>query len=188
LTEVKLWLIRHLPPAIAPGVCYGRTDLSLQVPLHAASDAVIHIRKSVPAGLPVYSSPLRRCAELACVLSDGVIQDARLQEMDFGSWEMQAWEAIGQSALDQWAANLAGFRPPGGETGYELQYRTLDWLREVSRQHANMVVVTHAGVMRALQAHHQGLPGDAWLRLRYDYGQVLCLEFTSKQINAAPVQ
>jgi hypothetical protein len=32
------------------------------------------------------------------------------------------------------------------------------------------------------------LPGERWLDLRYDYGQVLALEFTPEQIVAAPVQ
>lgn len=185
---MRLWLVRHLPPAVPPGVCYGRTDLALQTPLQAETDTVNRIRQCLPEGLPVYSSPLRRCAELAGILSDSVVHDPRLQELDFGAWEMQSWDAIGPLALDGWAADLVGFRPPGGETGYELQHRALDWLRETSRLHTDMAVVTHAGVMRALQAHHQALPGAHWLGLRYDYGQVLCLEFTAEQISAAPVQ
>jgi hypothetical protein len=32
------------------------------------------------------------------------------------------------------------------------------------------------------------LPGADWLSLRYAYGQVVQLELTTEQINAAPVQ
>ena len=186
--RVRLWLVRHLPPAVSAGVCYGRTDLPLAVPLQAQAEMVNRIRQNVPEGLPVFSSPLRRCAELALALSDHVAHAPRLRELDFGAWEMQSWDDIGPAALDAWADDLAGFRPPAGETGYELQQRALEWLREASRLHTDMVVVTHAGVMRALQAHQQSLPGTDWLVLRYDYGQVVQLEFTTEQINMAPVQ
>lgn len=185
---MRLWLVRHLPPAVSTGVCYGRTDLPLAAPLQAQAETVNRIRQKLPEGLPVYSSPLRRCAELAHALNDRVAHDPRLRELDFGAWEMQSWEAIGTAALDAWADDLAEFRPPEGETGYELQQRALAWLREVSRLHTDVVVVTHAGVMRALQAHQQSLPGADWLVLRYDYGQVVPLEFTAEQINTAPVQ
>ena len=143
---------------------------------------------SLPLSVPVFSSPLRRCAELADILKRTHLHDQPLKELHFGHWEMLAWEAIGPEALDAWAGDLAGFRPPGGETGYELQQRVLHWLKEISVIHDEVIVITHAGVIRALQAHQQKLPGAQWLTLRYDYGQLVCLDFTIDQIDAAPVQ
>jgi alpha-ribazole phosphatase len=140
------------------------------------------------ASLPVFSSPLQRCAELAVQLHPAPTIDARLQELHFGDWERQTWDAIGPSALDDWAADIAGFRPPRGETGYELQQRVLAWLHDIAIDGAEMIVVTHAGVMRALQAYHLQLHGHQWLSLRYDYGQVLCLDFSAEQIRATSVQ
>ena len=189
---MRLCLIRHLPPDVPPGVCYGQTDLALKDPASAVADALPVLRTQLaamlPEGAPVFASPLQRCLTLANALSSDVIEEPRLRELNFGSWEMRAWDEIGPEALDAWAANIAGFRPPGGETGDELQARALDWLRESSQQHGYAIVITHAGVMRALQAHHQQLPGADWLRLRYDYGQLLCLDFTLEQIHASPVQ
>ena len=124
----------------------------------------------------------------AAALDAAYVQDSRLKELNFGAWEMQPWDDIGAQALDAWANDLAGFRPPDGETGYELQQRALAWLREISDQHDEVIVVTHAGVIRALQAHHQALQGAAWLTLRYDYGQLVCLDFSIDQIHTAPVQ
>lgn len=184
---MKLWLIRHLPPAVLPGICYGKTDLPLQTALKDQWNSVENLKRELPE-VPVFSSPLVRCAELARVLSDAPVMDDRLAELDFGAWEMQAWEDIGPAALDAWAQNVAGFRPPQGETGYELQNRALAWLQEVSQRWEAGIVVTHAGVMRALEAHHQRLPGNQWLSLRYDYGQLMCLDFSSEQIRQAPVQ
>lgn len=185
---IRLWLVRHLPPAVAQGVCYGQTDLPLQTPLAQQSETVNALRDQLPKTVPVFSSPLLRCAELAAVLDAAYMPDSRLQELCFGDWEMQSWENIGPQALDAWANDIAGFRPPNGETGHELQQRALAWLREISDRHDEVIVVTHAGVMRVLQAHHQALPGTAWLTLRYDYGQLVCLDFSIDQIDAAPVQ
>ena len=158
------------------------------MPLVQQTETVKVLRDRLPKAVPVFSSPLMRCAELATVLDAAYVQDSRLQELHFGAWEMQSWEDIGAQALDAWANDIAGFRPPDGETGYELQQRALAWLREISERHDEVIVVTHAGVMRALQAHHQALPSAAWLTLRYDYGQLVCLDFSIDQIDAAPVQ
>ena len=189
---MRLCLIRHFPPEVTPGVCYGRTDLPLKTPVHCDLTRVDglceQLAKRSMVNAPVFSSPLQRCRELASVLSPDYIEDVRLRELDFGDWEMQTWDAIGPAALDAWAANIAGFRPPGGETGQELQQRVLAWLREISARHHHAIVVTHAGVIRALQAHHQRLPGMDWLKLRYDYGELQYLDFTLEQIQATPVQ
>lgn len=188
MKSIRLWLIRHLPPAVPSGVCYGQTDLLLQTPVAQELDTVSALCQQLPTGVPVFTSPLARCLDLARVIDEQPVQDVRLKELNFGDWEMQPWEAIGPQALDAWANDLAGFRPPGGETGYELQHRVLDWLKEVSAEYSEAVVVTHAGVIRALQAHQQVLPGSQWLTLRYDYGQIVCLDFTFDQIHVAPVQ
>ena len=188
MKSIRLWLIRHLPPAVPAGVCYGQTDLALQTPISQQSDAVNALRQKLPLSVPVFSSPLRRCAELADMLNRTPLHDQRLKELHFGRWEMQAWDAIGPEALDAWAGEVGGFRPPGGETGDERQQRRVDWLKEISDIHDEVIVIIHAGVIRALQAHQQKLPGAQWLTLRDDYGQLVCLDFTIDQIHAAPVQ
>lgn len=185
---MHLWLIRHFEPDVLPGVCYGQTDLGLKESAADRAHKVAALRTQVPPDAPVFSSPLRRCAEIAASLSTNVVIDDRLRELHFGDWEMRSWDEIGAAGLDAWANDLAGFRPPAGETGYEVQRRALHWLQEMAGQHKAAIVVTHAGVMRALQAHHQCLPGAQWLSLRYDFGQLLALEFTHDQIHAAPVQ
>ena len=189
---MRLCLIRHFEPNIAPGICYGQTDLALKTPVHHEPTRVDVLRKQlarfVNVQAPVFSSPLQRCSALAAILSPDFGADSRLRELHFGDWEMQSWDTIGPVALDAWATDLAGFRPPAGETGHELQQRALDWLREISMTHDCAVAVTHAGVMRALQAHHQALQGAYWLNLRYGYGELVCLDFTAGQIHAAPVQ
>jgi alpha-ribazole phosphatase len=189
---VRLWLIRHFEPEVASGICYGQTDLNLRHPIDGNADHLMRLKNQLielgAAHAPIISSPLRRCAQIATWLNSSAKFDDRLRELHFGDWEMQTWDVIGASSLDAWANDLAGFRPPGGETGHELQKRALDWLRDTAEAHESAIVVTHAGVMRVLEAHHQRLPGAQWLDLRYDYGQVLALEWSAEQISAAPVQ
>jgi alpha-ribazole phosphatase len=185
---MTITLIRHTSVNVPSGICYGQSDIDVSD--NFKSEAPIVKDKLASNNYDaVYSSPLQRCEKLAhyCGFENPTI-DARLMEINFGNWEMQAWDAIGPTALDAWAANIAGFRPPGGETGHELQQRVLAWLREISDRHHHAIVVTHAGVIRALQAHHQRLSGTNWLKLRYDYGELLYLDFTLEQIQAAPVQ
>ena len=170
-----LHLIRHPPPEIAAGVCYGQLDVAAQ----AVATAAARLQPLLPENAPVYSSPLRRCQALAEALHPAPQFDARLQEMHFGAWEGCPWDEISIDALDAWAADVAGFAPPGGESGRAVQARAVAFLTELLENPApELVVVTHAGVMRALLAHWQGLPGERWLELRFDFAQVTSVELT----------
>jgi alpha-ribazole phosphatase len=81
--------------------------------------------------------------------------DARLQEMDFGAWEGQLWSALPRADLDRWAADVAGFRPPGGECFHDVLARLRDALNILRAPH---LIVTHAGVIRAAQHALGGMP------------------------------
>ena len=159
-----LHLIRHPKPLVEPGICYGRLDI---LGKNAAAVAA-GLRAVLPADLPVWSSPLRRCRELAEHLQAEPMLDARLVEMDFGSWEGRPWEAIPRHELDAWAADVAGYAPPGGESPRQLQLRALDFVAGLDVSEA--VIVTHAGVIRTLLAHWQGLPPERWTELVFGYG------------------
>lgn len=172
---MRLYLVRHPRPRVAPGVCYGRLDLELAEP---ASAAAARISSQLPPGLPLWSSPARRCRELAEALHPAPRTDARLWEMDFGQWEGRSWDEIGPAALDDWAADPAGFVPPGGESGLQVQARALAFVDELQAAGlAAAILVTHAGIMRALLAYQQQLPGHRWLALRFGYEEVLMLRW-----------
>lgn len=165
-----LHLVRHPPPEIAPGICYGRLD----VPAQTVEASAARLRLLLPPALPVWSSPLQRARALAEALHPAPQIDPRLAEMDFGAWEGRSWDEIGADSLDEWASDVAGFRPPGGESGLEVQARALAWLAE--RDEAEVVVITHAGVKRVLLAHWLQLSPSRWLELRFDFGAVTTVE------------
>lgn len=165
---MQLYLIRHPQPEVAEGVCYGRTDLPLREPWTA--DCLI---ERLPAGLPVVSSPLRRCAEFAAALSPQATIDPRLTELDFGVWEMQTWDAIPRAQIDAWTADPLGFKGHGGESVTQMQARVRLALAGLE---GDCVWVTHAGVMKLVLAELLALPQDEWLSLRFAHAEVTVLE------------
>ena len=168
---MRLHLIRHPAPCIAPGLCYGRLDVAAD----NASAVAATLQPALPADAPVYSSPLRRCAELAACLRPLPLFDARLAEIDFGAWEGRAWDDIPRAELDAWAADIAGYAPPGGESPWQLQARALAFVHSLPDEEA--VIVTHAGVIRTLLAWSQQLPPERWCELNFAYGSHTVWEF-----------
>lgn len=157
---------------MAPGICYGRSDLvSADDPVACA--AKLYAR--LPQGLPLYTSPLRRCVDLARALHPAPIMDDRLVEMDFGDWEMQAWDNIPRGEIDAWSAAPLDYAPPGGEPATALRDRVRAFLREHAGQ-AGLVAVTHAGVMKLFAAELLGLPTHEWLSLRFEFGEAFVIE------------
>ncbi len=179
---MELVLVRHPQPEVAPGICYGRSDVPAS-PAAIAAVAQTLFDAGLPGALPVFASPLRRCAELAALLGAPVTFDARLAEMDFGAWEMQPWDVIPRAEIDSWSADLLHYRPGGGETVMDVARRVaafLDALRQADQPRA--LLVCHAGSMRLLAALHAGGSIEkAALRAaseahRIDYGGIVVLK------------
>ncbi|MES2264136.1 MAG: histidine phosphatase family protein [Pseudomonadota bacterium] len=156
---MRLILIRHPQPLVAPGICYGGTDLAVAADEVARVHAAL--RASLPAGAPIYSSPLRRCAELAKNLGTPIL-DPRLAEMHFGAWEMRSWDDIARAEIDAWAADLVHYRPGGGENVLQVATRVAAFHAELARlPHEQVVVICHAGTIRLLTACRAGrAPAD----------------------------
>ncbi|RTL32703.1 MAG: phosphoglycerate mutase, partial [Rhodocyclaceae bacterium] len=96
---MELYLIRHPRPAVAPGICYGQTDLGLA---ESAADVAARLRPLLPADFALYASPLTRARLLAEALGTPRLEP-RLKEIHFGEWEGRSYDDIGRAALDAWA-------------------------------------------------------------------------------------
>ena len=179
---MQLHLIRHPRPAVEPGICYGQTDLGL-----AESPAAVaeRLRPLLPESFALHASPLARARLLAESLGRPRL-DERLKEIHFGDWEGRSFTDIG-SAIDDWAADPLGFRPPGGESPREMATRVLQWLAEhgltprtpdAAGLRASpplpdaLVVVAHGGPLRAIAGHLLGMPPERWIGLDFGCGQV----------------
>lgn len=73
--------------------------------------------------------------------------DARLAEFDFGHWDGEPWERIGQQAMEAWTRDFARHRPGGGECIAELLARCAGFLADPAC-HA-VCAVGHAGWISA---------------------------------------
>lgn len=165
---MRIYLIRHPLPDVAPDTCYGRTDLGLaeDPERHATS-----LRALLPPDVPIYSSPLTRCRRLAELLHEEPAFDERLAEIDFGDWEMKRWDDIDRALIDAWAADPFHFVPPGGEAVVALRARVAGCLADLPDE---AVLVTHAGVIKCCTAILAG--EEDWFGLRFDYGAASLIE------------
>ncbi len=177
---MRLILVRHPQPQAEPGICYGSADLPL-IP-GEAERALAALRPILPALAPLYASPLRRCAALANLLGQPVF-DPRLRELDFGAWEMRHWNTIPRADVDAWAADMAHYRPGGGESAAEAAARVLAFRRDLLEQpHEQAVIICHAGTIRLLQAYEPGMSAPetalhgARAAHRIGYGEAVMVE------------
>ncbi|MBN9459983.1 MAG: histidine phosphatase family protein [Burkholderiales bacterium] len=142
---------RHPRPLGAEGLCLGRTDLPVD-PRRARRLAqrmrALARRERLPA--VVWTSPLERCRAVGRVLrAAGWVHrvDARLVELDFGTWDGLAWSSVPRAAIDAWLADFLHHRPGGGESLAELLAR----VRAVLEERPRALLVTHGGWLSAAQ-------------------------------------
>ena len=165
---MELILVRHTQPLVADGVCYGVTDLDLAPTF---DDEAARIVATLPPVERLVTSPLGRCRRLAdrvgAAQSLVPVVDERLREMDFGRWEGMPWNAIPRAELDAWAADFLHARPHGGESVHMLYERSRSAIADYRATGLSHIVVTHAGVIKAVRAEDQ-YP-DAW-RSNVEFG------------------
>ena len=152
---MKLWLLRHAQVVLKPGLCYGASDVAADGALNL--EAAQRAAAFLPQGLSVCTSALGRTQQLGEALQGlrpdlgQPRADARLNEMNFGQWELQRWDVIPRAAFDAWMADFAQHRFGGAESTQAILDRVgaaLADLRE--RETEEAVWITHAGVIRAV--------------------------------------
>ena len=170
---MDIYLIRHTQTATDPGLCYGQSDIALADSFDNETDSLHDKLPEFNDDCKVYSSPLTRCLKLAETFSDTVTADARLQELDFGDWEGKRFDDIDADVLQHWTNNFVTAAPPNGENFEDLYRRAGDFWQDLLATGAEQVlVVTHAGVIRALLARALNLPLANSFQLRIDSGSV----------------
>ncbi len=173
---MDIFFIRHTETVVEKGVCYGISDVSLK----DASFENFHQQK---AKLPqqfdeVISSPLKRCLQLAHHLTDKeIITDERLIELDFGNWEMKPWSEIPETEITPWMNDFVTISPPNGESFVTLAKRTSSFVDELrNRPEKTILVVAHAGSIRAMLSEVLSIPLKESFKLHLDFGGIIQVE------------
>jgi len=176
-----LWLLRHAQVDCAPGQCYGASDVPALA--EATRDAAVRAARVLPADVPLRSSPLQRCTDLAQALrpAHALITDARLAEMNFGGWEGGPWSAIARHEFDAWTADFGDGRAGGhGESTRQFMARVGTAFEEWRAAGEDAIWVTHAGVMRAVLLWRAGtrhvVRADQWPSQQIGFGEVLRID------------
>lgn len=179
---MRVFLVRHTPVDLPDGICYGRTDVELAPGWEAAFAATaLKIPAEASRRASLYSSPRRRCLQLAHTLGLPVTPDERLSEYDFGRWELRAWTDIPRHEIRAWAADLVHRPAPDGERLLDVARRAADFFTELS-EHAveDAIVLTHGGVIRCLLAQTLNMPLADVFRLTVDYGSVSLIRLAER--------
>lgn len=184
---MQVFLIRHPSTAVPSTLCYGRTDVELSSKATRELDGLAEsLRARLPRDAELYSSPLRRCRELAERLHPSPIVDTRIGELDFGEWEMRPWDAIPRAELDAWAAAPLEYTIPGGESVARMCARVAEFLEERRAAGSErLALVTHAGVIKIALGIARGVPTQEWMAWRFEHGSLQVLEWQPRRLSGA---
>jgi alpha-ribazole phosphatase len=113
----------------------------------------------------IITSPLIRCHQFACDYATSIdkplLVDSNLQELDFGTWDGQSYQALWQQPnpeltafyQDPWQQT-----PPNGESVVDFCLRVdLAW-QDLLQRRGTSLVICHGGVIRYLMAKILGMP------------------------------
>lgn len=171
---MDIYLIRHTKTATVNGLCYGQSDVALADSFMVEAQLIHEKLPMLSADCLVISSPLSRCLQLAQTFGKPVTLDDRLQEVNFGDWENQRFDDIDADSVKMWTENFVSLPPPNGESFSDLCRRAGSYWDELvaHRPAEQVLLITHAGVIRALFAHVLGLPPANAFKFRVDVGSV----------------
>jgi alpha-ribazole phosphatase len=174
---MEIYLIRHTTPLVEKGICYGQSD----IPLAGTFEAEwIAIQQTLPKTIDcLYTSPLTRCLQLAKKLEQHykvpLLPDKRLMEMDFGEWEMKAWNNIEKQDLEKWMSNYVEEKCPSGESYTAVLLRVEEFINTLKKHSYNKVlIVTHGGVIKSFYSIIEGISPQQAMGKQVRYGEVCC--------------
>ena len=175
---MEVYLIRHTSVDVAPGICYGQTDVPLRPTFEAEAAVCKQQLQSLAPFDAVFTSPLTRCVRLAtfCGYPDA-IRDRRIMEINFGAWEMKPFDEIHDPRLEEWFADYLHVAATDGES-FAMQYeRVSHFLDELKQQPWQRVALfAHGGVLIAAQIYAgQITPEEAFSALT-PYGGIIRIE------------
>lgn len=172
---VDVYVVRHGEvEANVREVLAGRTDSPFTTAGLRHPEALAAALSAVPFAR-IYTSPIQRARETAERIRARWARPVPLEEtwaiaeIDAGEFEGLRFEEVRARVRD--FGRVGDFRYPGGESWGEVQQRALEFLFGLERRHsgAAVLLVTHAGVIASIVAHHQGEPIGRYIRVRFGH-------------------
>jgi alpha-ribazole phosphatase len=174
---MEIYLIRHTRLLNSQGLCFGQSELNLHPDFE--EDAALVLDKLPVFTDALYCSPAKRCTRLAEKIG-AYETDDRLEELNFGSWEMQKWADIPKADLDLWMDDYVNRPVPGGESYNDLFGRVRSFWEDLLKSGSEKIfVVTHAGVIRSMLSFVLEIPLNRSFRLKIDQGSVSRIGFNA---------
>ena len=126
----------------------------------------------------IFCSDLSRSYETASLIAEGRDEQvrplSRLREISLGSWDglpIGEVRRIYPSEYEKRGADMAYYRPPGGECFADVAARAIPLFEELVRSTSgNLLIVGHSGVNKVLLCHILGMPLENLFRIQQDYG------------------
>lgn len=176
---MKIYLQRHTQPDIDPSICYGVSDMGLHSDFESNHLPEVLARLSDIGVSQIYSSPLKRCHRLAREIKEvmglkNIIVDRRLKELDFGDWELTPWNDVYEMEEGkEWFDDFINRRVPNGESFNDLLARAESFLEDVRPLNADILVVTHAGFIRAVMVANGMVEAKDIFSVELAYGELV---------------
>lgn len=209
--SLEIIFVRHTAVEVPLGSCYGQKDVPLQKTFKSEASKIVRTLSQRGPWDAVITSPLSRCKDLAQFLAGCEVpddgrgskksvamtfpvsyrEDARLMELDFGTWEGRLWDELDPKELSPWMEDFVNQSPPRGESFRELAQRAylgltgIQDLAETNLHWRRILVVTHAGVIRALLCNLLQIPLEKAFQLVLDYGSMSGVELTGQHLRCA---
>ncbi len=177
MSDKTIYLLRHgrIMEKSAPKRYIGQTDLPLNASGLQQAEKLADYFSNIPLDA-VFCSDLKRSAQTAQAIADRrrmtVTTIPALREIHLGQWDGLTGAAVKNKWPDDWrrrGEDLAGFRPPGGESFRDLQERAFPAFESLAEKpRGACVIVGHAGVNRVILCRILGMPLDRLFSLGQD--------------------
>ncbi|WP_017258275.1 histidine phosphatase family protein [Pedobacter arcticus] len=182
MANKNIYLIRHTETYNPNKLCFGQSEMPLEENFTVQFDW-IRERLQLNNNTIYYSSNLRRCAKLASYLSDDKFTvDQRVSDLNYGVWEMMEWAKIPTKELTAWNGDFVNYRIKKGESFLDLHERAIDFYEETvsNNESENIVLVTHAGVIRSIVSYVLEFPLEKVFNLQIDYSSLSKLSYSEE--------
>jgi len=166
---MEIHLIRHTPTEVSDEYYFGQSDVNLR--LEWKDDfSKIQLDSNYSA---VYTSPLKRCKELAEFFQFNYFEEPRMMEFIFGDWEMKKWDEIPPEQINPWYEDFINVVPPNVEGLLQLQERVINFMEEIKTKHSaeKILIITHSGIIRLIWQYILGFPIENMFRIQPQHGK-----------------